>query len=48
MYGKAYDGIIRSQYVIDPDGVIAAASPKIAPAGSVPAALKAIRGERQR
>jgi peroxiredoxin Q/BCP len=43
MYGKEYEGIIRSQFVIDRDGVIVAASPKISPAASVPKALAALR-----
>jgi peroxiredoxin Q/BCP len=42
MYGREYEGIIRSQFVIDPEGRIKAAAPKIAPGASVPHALEAI------
>ncbi len=32
MYGKAYEGVIRSTYVIDEDGKIAKVFPKVKPA----------------
>lgn len=43
MYGKTYFGIIRSAFLIGPDGKIMEAWYKIAPADTVPQALQALR-----
>jgi peroxiredoxin Q/BCP len=42
MYGRSYEGVIRSQFVIDEDGRIKAASPKVSPAESLPKALEVL------
>lgn len=42
MYGRTYMGIIRSQFLIDENGIIRAAHYKISPAKSVPTAQKDI------
>ena len=42
MYGKAYEGIIRSSFVIDEKGKIVQASYKVKPLGTVPNATKAL------
>lgn len=43
MYGKKYMGIVRSAFVIDPKGRIAAAFYKVSPKNTVPEALKALK-----
>ncbi len=42
MYGKAYEGVIRSSVLIDSDGHVAAAWPKIQPKQHADAVLTAI------
>jgi peroxiredoxin Q/BCP len=42
MYGNTYMGIIRSSFLVDPDGRIAQAWYKVRPADTVPKALKAL------
>ena len=42
MYGKTYEGIIRSSFLIDEDGRIVQASYKVKPLDTLPKALKAI------
>ena len=42
MYGKTYFGIIRSSFLIDEKGRIAAAWYKVSPADTVPEAMKAL------
>jgi thioredoxin-dependent peroxiredoxin len=41
-YGKSYEGIIRSSFVIDPDGRIIKAFYKVKPADTVPKAQAAL------
>lgn len=41
MYGKEYDGIIRSSFLIDEQGKIAQANYKVKPEATVPLALEA-------
>lgn len=43
MYGKKYMGIVRSQFVIDEQGIIIDAQYKISPKKSVETALKSLR-----
>ena len=43
MYGKTYEGIIRSSFVIDAQGKIIQASYKVKPLDTVPNAIKAIK-----
>lgn len=43
MYGKTYEGIIRSSFVIDEQGKIAQASYKVKPLDTVPNAIKAFK-----
>lgn len=43
LYGKAYMGIIRSHFVIDPDGKLADVQVKISPEDSVAQAVKALQ-----
>jgi len=45
LYGRKYDGIIRSHFVIDPEGRIADAQVKVSPMDSVARALAAIEGQ---
>ena len=42
MYGRKYMGIVRSAFVIDAKGTIAAAFYKISPAKTVPEVLAAL------
>jgi len=44
MYGKTYFGVIRSHWVINPDGTIADARIKISPEDSVSGAIKLVVG----
>ncbi|HEY8339324.1 MAG TPA: thioredoxin-dependent thiol peroxidase [Egibacteraceae bacterium] len=44
MYGKRYEGVIRSSVVIDRDGVIAAVFDKIQPKQQSAKALEVVRG----
>jgi peroxiredoxin Q/BCP len=43
-YGRTYLGVIRSSFLVGPDGRILEAWYKVAPAQTVPNALKALRG----
>ena len=43
MYGKTYEGIIRSSFVIDEQGKIIQASYKVKPLDTVPNALKILK-----
>ncbi|MEJ2649002.1 MAG: thioredoxin-dependent thiol peroxidase [Sedimentisphaerales bacterium] len=43
MYGKTYEGIIRSSFVIDEQGKIIQASYKVKPLDTVPNAIKALK-----
>ena len=43
MYGKTYEGIIRSSFVIDAHGKIIQASYKVKPLDTVPNAIKALK-----
>lgn len=45
MYGKSYDGIIRSSFVIDENGRILQASYKVKPEDTVPNAREALTDE---
>lgn len=42
MYGRTYEGIIRSQFLVDEDGVIREAHYSISPKKSVPAAQEGL------
>ena len=42
MYGRSYEGILRSHFVIDEEGTIIAVERKISPAESVERALRAL------
>jgi len=42
MYGKKYDGIIRSSFLIDEKGKVLQAWYKVSPADTVPSALEAL------
>jgi peroxiredoxin Q/BCP len=42
MFGKNYDGVIRSAFVIDDKGVISAAYRKISPKDTVPNVIAAL------
>lgn len=42
LYGREYDGIVRSHFVIDPDGRIRDAQVKVSPQDSVARALAAL------
>ncbi|HRA20709.1 MAG: thioredoxin-dependent thiol peroxidase [Anaerolineae bacterium] len=42
MYGRSYEGIIRSHFVIDENGLVAEARVKVSPADSVAGALQAV------
>lgn len=44
MYGRTYEGIIRSAFLIDEEGRIAGAWYKVAPGDTVPKALAALGG----
>ncbi len=44
LYGKAYMGIVRSAFLIGPDGAIAAAFPKISPKDTPVKLAKALAG----
>jgi thioredoxin-dependent peroxiredoxin len=43
MYGKEYEGVIRSTVVVGPDGEVAAVWPKVQPKKHADAVLQAIR-----
>jgi peroxiredoxin Q/BCP len=43
MYGKKFMGIVRSAFVVDPEGRIAAALYKVSPKDTVPKATAALR-----
>ena len=45
MYGKKYEGIIRSAFLIDEKGMIREAWYKVSPKDTVPKALQALGGE---
>ena len=45
MYGKKYEGIIRSSFLIDESGVIRQAWYKVSPKDTVPNALQTLEGE---
>jgi peroxiredoxin Q/BCP len=45
MYGKSFPGIVRSSFLIDEEGRVAAAWYKISPKDTVPAALEAMGRE---
>ena len=45
MYGKKYEGIIRSSMLIDEDGKIVETWYKVSPKDTVPKALKALKDE---
>ncbi|MEX0754588.1 MAG: thioredoxin-dependent thiol peroxidase [Actinomycetota bacterium] len=40
LYGREYDGVIRSAFLVDEEGVIAGSWPKVSPAETVPKALR--------
>jgi peroxiredoxin Q/BCP len=42
MYGKTYMGVLRSAFLIDPDGRIAGAWYKVSPADTVPSLMAAL------
>ncbi len=44
MYGKKYEGIIRSSFLVDEQGNILQSWPKVSPKDTVPNALKALEG----
>ena len=43
MYGKTYEGVVRSSFLIDEDGVIIGAWYKVSPSDTVPNAQKALQ-----
>ena len=43
MYGKKYEGIIRSLFLVDENGIILRALYKISPNDTIPEAMKAIK-----
>ena len=45
MYGKKYEGIIRSMFLVDEKGVIIRTWYKISPNDTIPEAMKALSGE---
>jgi thioredoxin-dependent peroxiredoxin len=45
LYGKKFEGIIRSSFLIDENGMIMQAWYKVSPTDTVPKALKAISGQ---
>ncbi len=44
LYGKKYIGVIRSTFVIDPDGIIATAMPNVRAQGNSEKVLAALGG----
>ncbi len=44
MYGKAYEGVIRSTYVIGPDGLVVGAFPKVSPKDHAAQIIALLRG----
>jgi len=44
MYGKKYDGIIRSSFLVDENGTLVEAWYKVSPSDTVPNALAALSG----
>lgn len=47
LYGKTYEGVLRSTYVIGPDGIIAGAFPKVAPKDHAAEIIALLRGAKQ-
>jgi peroxiredoxin Q/BCP len=45
MYGRTYEGILRSTFLIDEAGQILKVFPKVKPAGHSQQVLEALRGE---
>jgi len=45
MYGKAYEGVIRSHWVIDEQGILVDQHVKVSPKDSVARALACLKGE---
>jgi len=45
-YGRTYMGIIRSSFLVDPDGRVAKAWPKVKAEGHAEAVLEALRSAR--
>jgi thioredoxin-dependent peroxiredoxin len=45
MYGKKYEGLIRSSFLVDEKGLILEAWYKVSPADTVPKALKSLQGD---
>lgn len=43
MYGKSYLGVIRTTYIIDPEGIIRWVDPKVSVAGHVDKVIEAIK-----
>ena len=43
MYGKEYHGVVRSTYIIDPDGIIRAGWEKVRVKGHVEAVLNTLQ-----
>lgn len=46
MYGKSYQGVFRSHFVIDEEGIVRAIERKVSPEESVSRALRELRIER--
>ena len=46
MYGRRYEGVIRSHFVIDASGRIVDAQRKVSPANSVAGAIAALEAQR--
>jgi len=44
MYGKRYQGVIRSAYLVGEEGTVVAAWPKVSPKDTAPKLLKALAG----
>ena len=44
MYGKEVEGVIRSTFVIGPDGIVAKVFPKVKPEGHAEEVLEALEG----
>jgi peroxiredoxin Q/BCP len=44
MYGKRYQGVIRSAYLVDEAGTVTAAWPKVSPKDTAPNLLQALAG----
>ena len=48
LYGKKYEGIIRSLFLVDESGMILKALYKISPNNTIPEAMKALSSERNK